>query len=206
MVLNADGCRHTRNLAKTFVARPLATCFASSASPRATRRLRRGRIPTARSAPTPQLRFAQLVQRGETSSVRRICSPGILLAARLLVSRAGALQGPVSPTYQQAEANQMKRENHRNFLLLLFLTGIEFRHGAVVAFRFANVSIKSPLGNKANPPDSERPRQLRKRAHYGLICSLRRFDRSRGRAMMSQPGLERFRQLKHGATVPIPER
>ena len=31
---------------------------------------------TARSAPTPQLRFAQLVQRDETSSVRRICSPG----------------------------------------------------------------------------------------------------------------------------------
>ena len=63
-------------LGETCAARPLATCFASSASPRATRRLRRGRIPTARSAPTPQLRFAQLVQRDETSSVRRICSPG----------------------------------------------------------------------------------------------------------------------------------
>ena len=81
----------------------------------------------------------------------------------------------------------MKRENHRSFLLLLFLAAtatIEFRHGAVVAFRFADVSVWSALGNKAILRDSERPRQLRERDHYGLICSLLRFSRSRGRAMM----------------------
>ena len=81
----------------------------------------------------------------------------------------------------------MKRENHRTFLLLLFLAAtvtVEFRYGAVVAFRFADVSVTAPLGNKAMLADSERPRQLRERAHYGLICSLLRFSRSRGRAMM----------------------
>ena len=81
----------------------------------------------------------------------------------------------------------MKRENHRSFLLLLFLSAtvsVEFRYGAVVAFRFADVSVRPPLGNKAMPEDSERPRQLRERVHYGLICSQLRFSRSRGRAMM----------------------
>ena len=81
----------------------------------------------------------------------------------------------------------MKRENHRSFLLLLFLAAtatVEFRYGAVVVFRFADVSVMCTPGNKAIRGDSERPRQLRKRDHYGLICSLRRFNRSRGRAMM----------------------
>ena len=79
----------------------------------------------------------------------------------------------------------MKRENHRSFLLLLFLAAtVEFRYGAVVAFRFADVSVRWALGNKAMRQDSERPRQLRERDHYGLICSLLRFSRSRGRAMM----------------------
>ena len=136
-------------------------------------------------------------------------APGILLAARLLVSRAGAPQGPISPTYQQAGANQMKRENHRSFLLLLFLAAtamVEFRYGVVVAFRFADASVRPPLGNKAMPEDSERPRQLRKRAHYGLICSPQRLSTILRAGNDVQPGLERFRHLKRGTTVPIPER
>ena len=136
-------------------------------------------------------------------------APGILLAARLLVSRAGAPQGPVSPTYQQAGANQMKRVNHRSFLLLLFLAAtasVEFRYGAVVAFRFADVSVRQPLGNKAMPADSERPRQLRERAHYGLICGPQRLSTILRSGNDVQPGLERFRHLKRGTTVPIPER
>ena len=128
----------------------------------------------------PHRPFSCIVPEGHST-------PGILLAARLLASRAGALQGPISPTCQHAGANQMKRENHRSFLLLLFLTAtapVEFRYGAVVAFQFADVSVRLPLGHKAMPADSERPRQLRERDHYGLICSQRRFNRSRGRAMM----------------------
>ena len=135
--------------------------------------------------------------------------PGILLAARLLVSRAGAPQGPISPTYQQAGANQMKRENHRSFLLLLFLVAtatVEFRYGAVVAFRFADASVWFALGNKAKPADSERPRQLRERAHYGLICGPQRLSTILRSGNDVQPGLERFRHLKRGTTVPIPER
>lgn len=145
---------------------------------------------------------------GSSASALR-AAPGILLAARLLVSRAGAPQGPVSPTYQQAGANQMKRENHRSFLLLLFLAAtasVEFRHGAVVAFRFADVSVRQPLGNKAMPADSERPRQLRERAHYGLICGPQRLFTILRSGNDVQPGLERFRHLKRGTTVPIPER
>ena len=136
-------------------------------------------------------------------------NPGILLVARLLISRAGAPLGPISPTYQQAGTNQMKRENHRSFLLLLFLAAtdmVEFRYGVVVAFRFADVSVRPTLGNKAMPADSERPRQLRERAHYGLICGPQRLFTILRAGNDVQPGLERFRHLKRGTTVPIPER
>ena len=80
-----------------------------------------------------------------------------------------------------------RRERIRSFLLLLFLIHaeeVEIRHGAVVAFRFADASVRPPLDDKVMPVDSERPRQLRERAHYGLICGLQRFSRSCGRAMM----------------------
>ena len=127
------------------------------------------------------------VSGGSSYTCRTRHPPGILLAVRMLVSRAGATQGPISPTYQHAGANQMKRENNRSFLLLLFLTttaALEFRHGAVVAFQFADVSVRFRLGDKPISGDSERPRQLRERDHYGLICSLLRFNRSCGRAIM----------------------
>ena len=152
---------------------------------------RSGISPAAGAAKRLATRGAKPDARTRTNRIGRALRvampPGILLAARLLVSRAGALQGPISPTYQHAGANQMKRENHRSFLLLLFLTAtapVEFRYGAVIAFQFADVSVRLPLGHKAMSADSERPRQLRERDHYGLICSQRRFSRSRGRAMM----------------------
>ena len=103
----------------------------------------------------------------------------------------------------------MKRESYRSFLLLLFLAAtatVDFRYGAVVAFRFADVSVRPPLGNKAMPEDSERPRQLRERAHYGLICRPQRLFTILRSGNDVQPGLERFRHLKRGTTVTIPER
>ena len=103
-----------------------------------------------------------------------------------MVTRAGAPQGPISPSYQQRKANEMKREKHRSFLLLLFLIAtmversnrrdelshpeLEFRHGDVIAFRFVDGSFRFFPWLTAMFGDSERPRQLRKRVPYSMIC------------------------------------
>jgi len=47
--------------------------------------------------------------------------PGILLAARLLVSRAGAPQDPISPTYQQAGATPNEDREPPQFPFATFL-------------------------------------------------------------------------------------
>ena len=137
------------------------------------------------------------------------CGPGILSAVRLLVSRARAPQGPISPTYQQAGAKMKKRENHRSFLLLLFLaatTMVEFRYGAVVAFQFADASVKVGPWQQghhirlgASAPTS-RARPLWLDLQPAQIYPITRAGND------VQPGLERFRHLKRGTTVPIPER
>ena len=117
--------------------------------------------------------------------------PGILLAVRSLVTRAGAPQGPISPSYQQRKANEMKREKHRSFLLLLFLIAatveqsgrsdtlahpeLEFRYGDVIAFQFVDGSVRWFPWPMAMFEDSERPRQLRKRVPYSMICRPDRF-------------------------------
>ena len=70
---------------------------------------------------------------------------GILLAGCSLASRAGAPQGPASPTCQQRTAKMKKNKYHRRFLLLLFLVrrmfALEIRHGDVVAFQLVGASV-----------------------------------------------------------------
>ena len=123
---------------------------------------------------------------------------GILLAGCSLVSRAGALKSPASPTYQQQTAKMKKKENILSFLLLLFLAmrmfALEIRHGGVVAFQLVGAPV-NPL-NLASGHCRRRGASMffRKRVHHGLICGPRDFRRSEGRAMMfcqyrSAPGI-----------------
>ena len=113
---------------------------------------------------------------------------GILLAGRSLVSRAGALKSPVSPTYQQRTAKMKKKENILSFLLLLFLAmrmfALEIRHGDVVAFQLVGAPV-NPI-NLASGHYRRRGTSMffRKRVHYGLICGPHDYRRSEGRAMM----------------------
>ena len=134
--------------------------------------------------------------------------PGILLATRLLVSRAGAPQGPISPTYQQAGAKmKKKRESFRCFLLLLFLAGekkVEIRHGVVVAFDFVDETLLRPLahghcGRLSSSMSSSR------RVHYSLICESAHFDSKRtDNDLATRVGTPRIHQ--RGASSPMPER
>ena len=69
----------------------------------------------------------------------------------------------------------MKREKHQQFFLLLFLAGASTEGclpvRGVVAFQFADGSITRLPWPKTIETDKERPRHLRGRVHYGLICS-----------------------------------
>ena len=113
---------------------------------------------------------------------------GILLAGCSLVSRAGAPQGPTSPTYQQRTAKMKKNKNYLRFLLLLFLArrmfALEIRHGDVVAFQLVDAPVN--LFNLASGHHRRRGASMffRRRVHYGLICGPHDFCRSTGRAMM----------------------
>ena len=70
---------------------------------------------------------------------RETPAPGILLAARMFVSRAGGLKSPLSPTYEQPGDRTMK------FFLLLFLITVEPRHRTVVGYAFVDTSVASHL-------------------------------------------------------------
>ena len=142
------------------------------------------------------------------SSGRGATRPGILLAARLLVSRAGGPLGPISPTYQQAGAKmKKKKERFRCFLLLLFLTGdrkVEIRHGTVVAFDFVGETLLRPLaqghcGRLSSSTSSSR------RVHYSLICESAHFNSKRtDNDLATRVGPPRVHQ--RGASSPMPER
>lgn len=134
--------------------------------------------------------------------------PGILLAVRLLVSRAGAFQSPISPTYQQAVAKMKeKMERCRVFLLLLFLAdgkALEIRHGAVVALNFVDETLVPPLarghcGRLSSSTPSSR------RVHYSLICESAHLDGERaGNDLATRVGTPEVHQ--RGASGPMPER
>ena len=137
--------------------------------------------------PVPQVEIAFVTASGKVVCTSG-CQTGILLAGCSLVSRAGALKSPTSPTYQQQPAKMKKKENILNFLLLLFLAmrmfALEIRHGGVVVFQL----VGAPVGpfNLAVGHHRRRGASMffRKRVHHGLICGPHDFHRSRGRAMM----------------------
>ena len=113
---------------------------------------------------------------------------GILLAGCSLASRAGAPQGPASPTCQQRTAKMKKNKYHRRFLLLLFLVrrmfALEIRHGDVVAFQLVGASVDPSNLASGHRRRRGAPMFFRRRVHYGLICGPHDFCRSVGRAMM----------------------
>ena len=138
----------------------------------------------------------------------RTPTPGILLAARLLVTRAGGSSAPISTSYQQAGAKMKKREERiRCFLLLLFLwrsLGLEIRHGAVVAFDLWTRPLCNPLASGhclrlgASTSSS-------RRVHYSLICESARCATERtGNDLATRVGAPRIH--KRGADSPMPER
>lgn len=134
--------------------------------------------------------YGNLVSYHTTLSPQAACHlyTGILLAGCSLVSRAGAPQGPTSPTYQQRTAKMKKNKNYLRFLLLLFLArrmfALEIRHGDVVVFQLVDAPVN--LFNLASGHHRRRGASMffRRRVHYGLICGPHDFCRSTGRAMM----------------------
>ena len=138
-----------------------------------------------------------------------LLDPGIILVARLLVSRAGGIKSPQSPTYQQAEAKmKSEREKIPCFLLLLFLSRragrVEIRHGTVVAFDLRARPCCRPLahghwirlGATASPS---------RRVHHSLICRSAKLAVKRtGNDLATRVGAPRVHQ--RGADSPMPER
>ena len=138
-----------------------------------------------------------------------LVDPGIILVARLLVSRAGGHPSPRSPTYQQAEAKmKSEREKFRCFLLLLFLCRragmVEIRHGTVVAFDLRTRPCCDPvahghwirLGASASPS---------RRVHHSLTCRSARLPAKRtGNDLATRVGAPGVHQ--RGADSPMPER
>ena len=134
--------------------------------------------------------------------------PGILLVARLWVTRAGGLKAPISPSYQQAGANMKRRRDQiLNFLLLLFLTRaitMEIRHGVMVSFDLWTRPLCYPLASGhwirlGSSTASSR------RVHYSLICtSASPTDKRIGNDLATRIGASGVHQP--GATSPMPER
>ena len=135
--------------------------------------------------------------------------PGIILVARLLVSRAGGLPSPRSPTYQQAETKmKSERENFRCFLLLLFLfrraETVEIRHGTVVAYDLRTRPCSRPLahGHFGRLGASASPSR---RVHHSLTCRSAKLAVERtGNDLATRVGAPRVHQ--RGADSPMPER
>ena len=139
----------------------------------------------------------------------RGADPGIILVARLLVSRAGGLPSPRSPTYQQAETKmKSERENFRCFLLLLFLfrraETVEIRHGTVVAYDLRTRPCSRPLahGHFGRLGASASPSR---RVHHSLTCRSAKLAVERtGNDLATRVGAPRVHQ--RGADSPMPER
>ena len=98
--------------------------------------------------------------------------PGILLIARLFVSRAGGHQSPQSPTYEQAGERSME------FFLLLFLTsgpkGARARHRAVVRYAFVDASVASVPWSKGHSGRLGASTLFRRHARYRLDLGVAR--------------------------------
>ena len=113
--------------------------------------------------PPPGRRLSLLVlARGR----RWNAAPGILLAARLFVSRAGGHQSPRSPTYEQAGDRTME------FFLLLFLAGgavrVETRHRAMVGYALVDASVASAPWPKGHSGRLGASTSFRSHARYWL--------------------------------------
>ena len=170
--------------------------------------LRGARFPAAN--PPPSLTLFDSTRLTLFDPIRTTLSdPGIILVARLLVSRAGGIKSPQSPTYQQAEAKmKSEREKIPCFLLLLFLSRragrVEIRHGTVVAFDLRARPCCRPLahghwirlGATASPS---------RRVHHSLICRSAKLAVKRtGNDLATRVGAPRVHQ--RGADSPMPER
>ena len=98
--------------------------------------------------------------------------PGILLIARLFVSRAGGHKSPQSPTYEQAGERNME------FFLLLFLTsgpkGARARHRAVVRYAFVDASVASVPWPKGHGGRLGASTLFRRHARYRLDLGVAR--------------------------------
>ena len=156
-----------------------------------------------------QLRSTTPLSNSNSSLQLKLPTPGIILVARLLVSRAGGIKSPQSPTYQQAEAKmKSEREKILCFLLLLFLSRragrVEIRHGTVVAFDLRARPCCRPLahghwirlGATASPS---------RRVHHSLTCRSAKLAVKRtGNDLATRVGAPRVHQ--RGADSPMPER
>ena len=128
---------------------------------RPTKRSRGTRDPTGRLGGTPR-----------PTGRRWNAVPGILLIARLFVSRAGGHQSPQSPTYEQAGERSME------FFLLLFLTsgpkGARARHRAVVRYAFVDASVASVPWPKGHGGRLGASTLFRRHARYRLDLGVAR--------------------------------
>ena len=162
------------------------------------------------SLPLSSLRLRDVQWLPFDPALRRVrrTRPGILLAARSLVSRAGALKGPTSPTYQQRGANMKEnKDRFRIFLLLLFLRPqkkVEVRHGAVVAFTLWTRPYCRPLA-KGHDGRLSSSTSSSRRVHYSLICTSAFLKSKRaGNDLATRVGTPRLHE--RGADGPMPER
>ena len=145
--------------------------FRACPAPRRERRSR-GDRPTSGSEVLPYFLGRGADGDGTPSLVYWNAVPGILLIARLFVSRAGGHQSPQSPTYEQAGERSME------FFLLLFLTsgpkGARARHRAVVRYAFVDASVASVPWPKGHGGRLGASTLFRRHARYRLDLGVAR--------------------------------
>ena len=134
--------------------------------------------PSSEAARVPLPRWGEASRRATPGGTRREFGrrwnavPGILLIARLFVSRAGGHQSPQSPTYEQAGERSME------FFLLLFLTsgpkGARARHRAVVRYAFVDASVASVPWPKGHGGRLGASTLFRRHARYRLDLGVAR--------------------------------